>query len=155
MPRQSLAVTGLTPEEMKTYLHSDFAYKRGLKLFAVFLISKGWSARKLEEIFEVSFKQITTWVHEVNERGIEGIEEKSKSGRTPKLTAEERESLKTVIMKTSPKAHGFDELIWKGEVVGMLIQQKFGVSYKKAQIYNIINALNIEFINGAWVEKQS
>jgi len=155
MPRQSLAVTGLTPEEIKSFLHTDFNYKRGLKLFAVYLISKGWSARKLEEILEVSFKQITTWVHEVNERGIEGIEEKSKSGRTPKLSSEQREMLKRTMLDSMPKAHGIEETTWKGEAVGLYIHQKFGVSYKKAQIYNIINSLNIEFINGTWIDKQS
>ncbi len=150
-----LSVSGMTPEEMKTYLQSDPRYKRGMKLFAVFLVSKGWTSRSLEDLFEVSFKQITTWVHEVNERGIEGIEERPKTGRTPRLSEENKTELKKILMSESPVSFGIDEPYWKGEAVGVLIEQKFGVSYKKAQVYNIVKTLGLENINGTWVEKIS
>ncbi len=155
MSRNVLKVTALSQEEIREYLHGDFNYKRGMKLFAVYLISKGWSARSLEELFDISFKQITTWVHEVNARGITGIEEKPKTGRNAKLSAEEKKKLKDIILNFSPSDFNIESKRWKGESVKELIQTKFGVSYKKAQIYNIIKSLNIEYKNGKWIDTLS
>lgn len=151
MAANILEIKNWSTEEIKELLQSNM-YKEGMKLFAVYLVSKGWSARKLEELFDVSFKQITIWVHEFDEQGEAGLQEKPKTGRNSKLNNEDKNLLKNIILNKKPKDYNIDDVRWKGESVGILIQKKFNIEYKKAQIYNIINSLKIKFENGKWIE---
>jgi transposase len=153
MPSNHLKIDKFSTEEIKDLLTENTEYKKGLKLFAVYLVSKGWSARKIGELMDVSFKQITLWIHSFNEEGEAGLEEKPKTGRKPKLSQSEKESLKKIILNTEPNQYGIDAERWKGDAVQTFIKNEYGIDYKTAQIYNIINALNIEYKNGQWSEK--
>ena len=153
MASKLLKINSFTSEEIKNLLTENDEYKKGLKLFAVYLISKGWSARKIGELMDVSFKQITLWIHSFNEEGEAGLEEKPKTGRKPKLSKPEKESLKMIILNTEPKDYGINADRWKGDAVQTFIKNEYGINYKTAQIYNIINGLNIEYKNGQWTEK--
>lgn len=153
MAASILEIKNWSTGDIKELLQTN-AYKEGMKLFAVYLVSKGWSARKLEELFDISFKQITIWVHEFDELGEKGLQEKPKTGRNSKLKPEHKSELKKIILNSSPKDYNIDDIRWKGESVGQLIHLKFKIEYQKAQVYNIINSLKIKFENGKWIEKK-
>jgi transposase len=143
MTRNTNLIKNWTPESIKEILNSNNSYKEGMKLFAAYLASKGWSARKMESLFDVSFKQITIWLHEFDEFGESGLKEKPKTGRNSKMDDEQKSLLKHIIENQLPTDFGIDDSKWKGDAVAALIEQKFGIAYKKAQVYNIINSLNI------------
>lgn len=153
MASHHLKIDKYSSEEIKNLLTENSEYKKGLKLFAVYLVSKGWSARKIGELMDVSFKQITLWIHSFNEEGEAGLEEKPKTGRKPKLSKSEKDNLKKIILSTEPQDFGIESDRWKGDAVQILIKNEFDINYKTAQIYNIINALNLEYKDGQWREK--
>lgn len=136
--------------EIKKIINSNNCYKKGAKLFAVYLVSKGWSARKLESLFDVSFKQITIWIHDFNEKGVDGLNDKPKTGRNSRLNNTQKDELKKIILNKMPKDYEINAERWKGENIQILIEKYFNVSYKKAQIYNIIKSLKIKYENGKW-----
>jgi transposase len=143
MTRNTNLINNWTSESIKELLNSNNSYKEGMKLFAAYLASKGWSARKMEGLFDISFKQITIWLHEFDEFGEIGLKEKPKPGRNSKIDEEQKLELKQIIENQLPIDFGINQSKWKGEAVAVLIELKFGIIYKKAQIYNIINSLNI------------
>jgi Trp operon repressor len=63
MGRKSLVVKGYSPEAIKALFNKDERYKIGYRLYAVYQVSLGQPSRKLKDVYNTSFKQITNWVH--------------------------------------------------------------------------------------------
>ena len=140
----TLNITKHTSEEIREILFSKEEYREAVRLISCYLVSKGKSSRSVESLLDVSFKQITTWIHEFNKSGIEGLKEKTKTGRKAGLSNEQKILLKNILENSKPEEHNISEKKWSGKAIGKLIENHFGVSYKKAQIYNILKSLNIK-----------
>ncbi|MCH8569298.1 MAG: hypothetical protein LAT67_13570, partial [Balneolales bacterium] len=63
MGRPVLKVKGYTANEIKALIKKDERYTIGLRLYAVYQVALGQPSRKLEDLYQTSFKQITNWVH--------------------------------------------------------------------------------------------
>lgn len=150
MTKNILKHKNWNPKKIKKLMYENKSYKEGVKLFANFLISKGWSARKLEKLFDVSFKQITIWFHEFDERGEEALKDKQKTGRNSKLSTDQRNQLKKIILEKLPSEYNINNTKWTGENIIILVEKLFGVKYKKAQIYNILKSLSLKSKKGKW-----
>jgi len=119
----------------------DEKFTIGIRLYAVYQSSKGLSSRKLEELYQTNFKQITNWIHRFEAEGIDGLRDKPGRGRKGGLTQESKIRLKQLILEESPFAHGYNTKTWTGPILIDWISKNFGVAYKKAQIYNILKML--------------
>ena len=128
----------------------DERYTIGLRLYAVYQVSLGQSSRKLEELYNTSYKQITNWVHRFEKEGIEGLKDKEGRGRTARLTAEQRERIRT-LLREDPAKSGYNTATWTGPMLIEWIQKEYGIAYKKAQIYNIIKSLGYTYQKGRGV----
>ena len=145
MAKSRLAVTRSTAEEISTLLRKDEKYMIGVRLYAVYQIAKGAVSRDLEQIYNVSFKSVCNWVNEFNAHGIEGLKDTPKSGRPPRLGKEEKESLKLLILNEDPSSYNYNTSTWTGPILIDYIEKKYGIKYKKAQIYNIIKSLDLSY----------
>lgn len=145
MGRPVLQVKGYTAEEIKSLIKRDERYTIGLRLYAVYQVALGMPSRKLEELYQTSFKQITNWVHRFEAEGIEGLKDKPGRGRKPSLSAEQLQSLKALLEEGSPEDQGYNSGIWTGPMLIDWIRDRFGIEYKKAQIYNIIKHLGFSY----------
>ena len=139
----TLNINNHSSEEIHEILFSKAEYREAVRLVSCYLVSKGKSSRSIEELLGISFKQVTTWVHEFNKSGIEGLKEKEKTGRKSGLSNEQKVLLKNILENSNPIENNIDEKKWTGKAIGKLISYKFNISYKRAQIYNIINSLRI------------
>src|SRR3954471_20666109 len=86
MARPVLSVKGYQPEQIKTLFRKDERYTIGIRLYAIYQVSLGQPSRKLEDLYNTSFKQITNWVHLFEREGINGLKDKEGRGRKSKLT---------------------------------------------------------------------
>ena len=136
MGRQVLKVKGYSPQTIQSLFRDDERYTIGIRLYAVYQVACGQSSRKLEELYNTSFKQITNWVHQFERAGISGLRNKPRKGRTPKLTEEQRKTVKDVLENHLPSEYGHNTATWTGPLLITWIKKNFGVVYKKAQIYN-------------------
>ena len=71
MSRRVLEVKGYSSAEIKSLFTQADKYKIGIRLYAVYQVSKGVCSRKLAEFHNTSFKQITTCVHDFERAGLE------------------------------------------------------------------------------------
>ncbi len=145
MGRPTLKVKGYTAEQIQELIKRDDRYTIGIRLYAVHQVALGVSSRKLEQLYHVSFKQITNWVHRFEQEGIEGLRDKPRSGRKPALSPQQLDELKQVIGAHSPTEYGYNTESWTGPLLIDWISKHFGVTYKKAQIYNIIKKLGFSY----------
>lgn len=141
MGRQVLQVKGYSSEAIKSLIRDDDRYTIGIRLYAVYQVSLGQPSRKLEDLYNTSFKQITNWVHRFEKEGIDGLRDKPHSGRPGRLTANQKEALRGVLLAGDPSCHGYNTGTWTGPLLIDWIKKEFAIEYKKAQIYNILKQL--------------
>ena len=125
----------------------DERYTIGIRLYAVYQVALGQPSRKLEDLYNTSFKQITNWVHRFEKEGIEGLRDKEGRGRTARLSEEQRDRLRDLLQE-SPTAHGYNSATWTGPMLIEWIEKHYQINYKKAQIYNIIKSLGFSYQKG-------
>jgi transposase len=129
---------------IKSQLRKDEKFSQGIRLYAVYQIKLGRKAEDLECLYNVSHKSICNWVHSYNLYGIKGLKDKPRSGRPPRLNDEQQRKVKEVVMD-KPEKFGYASGVWSGPLVIDYIQNTFGISYKKAQIYNLLRGLGLTF----------
>lgn len=145
MGRPVLKVNGYTAEQIKSLINRDERYTIGLRLYAVYQVALGLPSRKVEELFQTSFKQITNWVHRFEREGIDGLRDKPGRGRKSALSEDQRQALSDLLMTESPIDHGYNSQTWTGPMLIDWVKNRFGIEYKKAQIYNIIKKLGFSY----------
>jgi transposase len=148
MGRKTLQLKNYTSEQIKELIRTDDRYTIGIRLYAVYQLSLGQSSRKLQELFHTSFKQITNWAHQFDNMGLEGLRDKPRSGRNPRLDEDQMEQIKQWIVTQRPEEFGYNTSTWTGPVLIDRIHKEWGVKYKKAQIYNLLKKLGLSYQKG-------
>ena len=148
MGRKSLQVQGYSSEEIRALFTKDERYTIGIRLYAVYQVSLGQASRKLESLYNTSFKQITNWVHRFEESGIEGLKDKPKSGRKPRLAEEQLNELSSVLQNNRPDEFGYNTATWNGPILKDYIEKHYHVAYQKAQVYNLLKKLGFTYQKG-------
>jgi len=80
-------------------------------------VSKGQATRKLEELYNTSFKQICNWVHRFEEEGITGLKDKPKSGKPSRLSSEQKDEIKMILQNKKPSEYGYNTGTWNGPLL--------------------------------------
>ena len=147
MGRSVLKVGKYKSEEIKAMFRDDERYTIGIRLYAVYQVSLGQPSRKLEDLYNTSFKQITNWVHRFEQEGIEGLRDKAGRGRTTRLSEDQRNRI-SKLLNEHPEDHGYNSATWTGPMLMEWIEKHFHIVYKKAQIYNVIKSLGYRYQKG-------
>lgn len=148
MAKPVLQIKGHTAESIRALIRKDERYTIGLRLYAVYQVAKGQPSRKLEDLYNTSFKQITNWVHRFEAEGLDGLRDKEGRGRKDRLTSAQKQKISMVIKGESPTNFGFNTETWTGPLLINWIKKEFKIEYKKAQIYNIIKSLGFSYQRG-------
>jgi transposase len=151
MGRVALKIENYSSSELKSLLRKDEKFQQGVRLYACYQVSLGKKPKELEDIYETSFKSICNWVNRLNEGGVEALIDKEKPGRTPKLSSEQKNEIKSIVINENPEKFGYNSSTWTGLLLIDLIEKKYGINYKKAQIYNILKNLGLTFQKGKGV----
>jgi transposase len=132
---------------LQSQLRKDEKFSQGVRLYAVYQIAKGKDAKELQELYSTSHKSICNWVHRYNAEGIEGLKDRPRSGRTPFLSLVQKSELGQ-ILQSNPQEYGYNTSTWTGAVIIDFVKKRFGVEYKKSQIYNILHSLGFSYQKG-------
>jgi transposase len=142
---QKLSIPNYSIQDLEDLLNEKPDYIVGARLMALIQIKKGMSSRKLEELYFKSHSRFCVWVKNFNEFGIEGLKNKNKSGRKSQLSDEQKKNLLFVLQNNRPDGFGFNAATWNGPLLIEYIRKTYGIVYKKAQIYNILNLLGFTY----------
>jgi transposase len=144
MGRKVKQLKNYSSEQIKAFIDNEYKYRIGLRLYAVYQLSKGKSSRSLEELYNFSFKQICNWANKLDRDGIEGLRDKPRSGRRPRLTVSQRQDLQGILLR-SPEEFGYNTANWSAPLVRDYIQEQYQVEYKQANIYNLLHNLGFSY----------
>jgi putative transposase len=135
-----LYVGELSPSQLQEL--KDFAktsknprlYKRAQ---VVLLSHKGYKAEEIAQIVDFSRERVRYWINRYRREGLEGLKDKERSGRPPKLQREHIQYLLN-IKQRSPIQCGYTQREWTGRLLAEQLQNNFGVKVCDERIRQIL-----------------
>jgi len=129
-------ITNYSIEEIEELLHSKEDYRIAMRLMTCLLVAKGFSVTDLQKLFYYkSAARYFFWARRFNTEGIEGLLDREGRGRKSKLTEKDYAELKEILIHKTPREFGFDSQTWNGQIITDLITMRYGIVYRKANIY--------------------
>lgn len=146
MGRPVRKIEGYTIKEIRNLLAKTNDYEVKYRLCAVYQIALGKPSRELEEFYHISHKQILNWVDRFEQSGLDGLKDSPDKGRKSKLSQEQKKKLRDLLKSQSPYDLGYDSEAWNGLLVLDLIKKYFGVTYQRAQVYNLLKSMDFIYL---------
>jgi transposase len=84
------------------------------------------------------------WVHRYNEEGVEGLRDRSRSGRPPRLDDGRQATLKAWILK-GPKLERDGCVAWRIRDLCALVERRFGVVYSETGMLRLLKGLDLSW----------
>jgi transposase len=144
MGRKVKQLKNYTTEQVEAVFEGKVDYLVGFKLCAIIQLTRGYSSRKLEEFYRVSFKQICNWADRFDAEGVCGLHIKPGRGRRPLMTEYQKYQLLDDFLK-SPEEFGYNTANWTGPLMREHIRKNFQVEYKLAAVYNLMHQMGHSF----------
>jgi transposase len=145
MSNAPMKVKGYDPAEIKKLLTADEPFVIAIRLYLVYQVALGHPSRQLAEIHNISFKQITTWVHRFELEGLDGLRNRKGRGRKSQLSKSQMNRIKKLALGQLPTDHGYEQSRWTGPLLANWIESNYAIKYERAHIYNLLRKLGIEF----------
>lgn len=135
---QKLQITSMSVSGIESLLKSKEDFKVALRLVSILPIAKGESSRKAQELLLLSHNQICLWVKRFNEFGVAGLYDKPRTGRKPKISSDQLEWLRNVIVNESPTKYDFNTETWTAPLILILVEKHCNIKYSDDMIYVIL-----------------
>ena len=91
---------------------------------------------------DADLRSVQRWRRAYEAGGEEALLPKPVPGAPSKLTGEQREALRAILVKGA-KAAGFDSDLWTGRRIVAVIRQRFGVAYHERYVLRLLRALGL------------
>ena len=115
-------------------------WKEGRRLRALELHEQGWTGRRIAEALGVTRGAVSQWLKAARAGGRAALRRRPRGRTRPKLTAEQRAQLPTLLAKGA-EAYGFIGDVWTTARVAAVIRREFGVRHHPAHVSRILRAI--------------
>jgi transposase len=120
----------------------DFGALEKRRLEAVSLVRQGVPQKDVARRLKVSRQTVSRWMTRQRLLGDGALKRSARIGRSPELTAEQRELLKSLLAR-SPRTFGYDGHSWTCPRVARLIESQFGVVYHPGHVWKVLTSLGL------------
>jgi transposase len=107
---------------------------------AVALLAEGRTPAAVAKEVKASHSSVLRWRDAVAADGEKGLAAKPASGRPPWLSAKQQTQLLKILGR-GPRKSGFDTDLWTCARVGMVIEERFGVTYHTDYVGTLLHKL--------------
>ena len=114
------------------------------RLHAILLAAKGWSSYQISDLFGDAPRSIQDWINRYEQYGPEGLKDKPKVGRPPKLSKEQLSVVGTAL-RSSPEVLGFNRQLWDGITLSEFIREEFDTELGIRQCQRILRQLGFRY----------
>jgi transposase len=104
------------------------------------LLQQGKGIREVARLVGASPGSVFRWKAALEKGGKEALVAKAHPGRPPRLTAEQKEGLKAILL-LGPRAVGFSTDLWTLGRVAQVIQGHCGVKYHPGHVWRILREM--------------
>lgn len=113
------------------------------KLKAIKYLWEGKSRAEVAEQLGCTYKTLTTWIDEFIQGGLAQLTQPITHQVQSRLSPENKQELKRMILEQRPTDYGIDKYIWTGAIICEVIQQKWSVELKESSVYEILQELGL------------
>jgi transposase len=125
--------------EQTTHLHPH-DWKEYRRFRAWDLAQQGWKQCQIARALGVTEGAVSQWLKRARSDGQESLHRHPAPGPPPKLTAEQRGQLPTLLARGA-EAFGFRGDVWTTKRVTAVIERTFGVRYHPAHVSRLLRAI--------------
>ncbi len=104
------------------------------------LLLKGKTPPEVAKAVGAPRQTVYRWLSVLQEYGIDGLREMSKGGRPARITGEQLETLRELLL-AGPIASGYGTDLWTLKRVRLLIERHFGIAYSDVHVWRILGSL--------------
>jgi len=127
--------------DLREHLDRAASAKAAKRLIVALSYKDGVSVAEMHERYGIPVSTLYYWLDRFEERSIpDAIEDESRPGRPPELTAEGRDQL-AAILADGPESAGYDADEWTPELVQRHVESEFSVSYSLGHIRRLMREL--------------
>ncbi len=110
------------------------------RLCAIKYLYEGKSRLQVCGLIGSRYNTLTSWLDKYLHGGLEGLVAPIKHQKAPqRLSQEQKQQLKQIILEQSPHDYGISRNIWTGEIIIEVIKMKWNVAFKSTRIYEILS----------------
>ena len=128
----------------KLYYKNQKQYLRK-RLLAIRYLYEGKSRTEVSELLNCNYKTLSTWIDKFLAGGLNELTKPICHQVSSRLNLEQKEELKRMLLKESPKDYDIDRNIWTGKIISSVIESRWGVKLKTTRIYEILKELNLSY----------
>lgn len=133
------------PDEwQKLYYRNQRQYMRQ-RLTAIKLLQEGQSRTQVSEQLNCRYDTLTIWIDKYLEDGLQGLISPIRHQKPSRLTPEQQQKLKQIILTQRPTDYGYDRNLWTGAILEEVIVQQFKVPLKDSRIYELLSEMGLSY----------
>jgi len=127
-----------TAGEIKALIKSKQSYPLGARLVSILPLAMGQSSRQAQELLLLSHNQICIWSKRFEKDGLEGLRDKPKTGRKPRINQTQLNWLENLVLNESPTNYKFNTATWTAPLLVELLLREWNLHYSDDSVYNIL-----------------
>ena len=136
-----------TEQWQKLYYRHPQQYIRK-RLDAIKLLMDGQSRTQVCQQLNCSYDTLTSWIDGYLTGGLAQLVVAITHNKPSRLTVEQQQQLKAMLLQQRPSDYGIDRQIWTGAIIAQVIEQRWGVQLKDSRIYEILDELGLSHQRG-------
>ena len=144
-----------TPEELsaiKLAMEKEKLARVYKRYQALYLFLSGRTCKEISDLIGITSITVCNIHRAYKKGGLAVIPDKSKPGRPSRLTQDQRNELKQVILKQAPSDVGFlTSLTWTANLIGKYIQREYGCTYSVRGITGMLARMGFSYIHPTYV----
>ena len=110
------------------------------RIHALLLIAQGMDFTEVAQLCNISSRTIYNWFDRYQQQGTTGLRDEKRPGRTKRLKGSQLGEV-AILLRDSPKKHGFSCDFWTGDCLSELIQLQFRVYLSTRQCQRLLQQL--------------
>lgn len=122
-------------EQIESLLKSKEDYKIATRLVSILPLAKGESSRSAQDLLLLSHNQILIWSKRFIKHGVDGLKDRPKTGRKPKISEKQLNWLKNVVLNESPTKYNYNTETWTAPLLVQVIEKECNLKYSDDMVY--------------------
>jgi transposase len=107
------------------------------RLHGIRLNLEGYTSGEISRVLNVHRGNVSLWLKNWQDQGLEGILEGQRCGRPCELSGNQIDTLSD-ILDSGPIAYGYESGVWTSKVIAQVIAEEFGVFYHPGHVRKIL-----------------
>ena len=118
------------------------------RLDAIKQLMLGQSRTQVCQQVNCSYDTLTRWLDSYLMGGLEQLVVAITHDKPSRLTVEQQQQLKQMLLKQRPRDYGIEPQLWTGAIIAQVIEQRWKVQLKDSRIYEILDEIGLSHQRG-------